>query len=1129
MANLCTGMKNGKNRKNRDHWKHLKKLKSDNFNTTKALLVPMIWVILSMMAPATASAQRQAYFVDGFHGGIWGHFPYTYSSFIAAEMKKHPDWKVNLEIEPVTWDSIQGLDPEGYRYIQQQLADTAVTAAMEYVNPAYGQPYMFNISGESIIRQFEYGMQSLRIHFPNIRFRTYSSEEPCFSSALPGILKAFGFRYASLKNPNTCWGGYTAAHGGALLNWVGPDGSAILTVPRYSTEKLEPGSTWQTNAWRNSPDYIQDAWDGGIMHPVGMTLQDAGWRHGPWLGSADVKTETTPNLRRTGKGKAMGKDPAALAAGNSIYTTWRNYFNLMTTDNKNHPAQLENWHLSQEDIHVSLVWGGQILQRVAQAVRQTENSLIQTETLAALNHRFDGTPWPGASLDKAWKNLLLSQHHDTWIVPYNKKHGITWQQQVNRWTDTALGICDSIENIAAPNQTDRRNKQGTKNYPESYGKNKGIKYLRVYNGTGRPRKTLVEYTYKARGQAAQNNSWLDASPILLDPGGRQVDYQVVITTTKPTKKSPSVPADLQFSKTLYFEASVPALGYATYQLLKPEARPETLKALRKKRGSRRGPRLKKSAEKNIITQLKDGTFQLETDLYRMQVDPEKGGVITSLLLKENTDRIINRNGGPLNTKDNTHEFVKTPKAGPDSRPGLGLAAESIPESNPDSGLSQARGINELRGYFYNEQVFHSSCAHPATVTVIANGPLYAALRIQGQIGSQPFTQTIRVSKMDPLIRTALTIDWRQNHSSPLGIGHYSQKKGFRSEDPHKAFYDSRYKLLTLFPVDITGGALYKDAPFDIYQSKLKNTFYDSWDSIKNDVLLHWVDIQDQDKDYGFALFSDATTSYAHGDHLPLGLTTQYIGKGLFGADYTVDGSTTLKYAFMPHARDWSTQVTNAAEDYNKPLIVKALDGGINNAMNNAMDEGSGVAKEIGMDAGLNETLKATAVWPSSRSFLTLDAAAGWQVSAFKLVQSEAADQAPDKTGSYMLRLFNATGDDQPHWIRLEEPWAKDSKAYANHQHKQSDKTRDKTSDKIKDKARNKTKNNAKNKASDSNITSSIPGARPGIRQPFVERVDLNGKSIERIPVQLDGNGCQRFQLSIPPLGFCTLTITYSNK
>ena len=123
------------------------------------------------------------------------------------------------------------------------MADQSVAGRIEFVNPAYGQSYLWNISGETMIQQLDRGMQKIREHFPNAAFDTYSSEETCFTSALPGILNSFGFRYAVLKNPNTCWGGYTRAFGGELVNWIGPDGTSILAVPRYKMESMHRDST----------------------------------------------------------------------------------------------------------------------------------------------------------------------------------------------------------------------------------------------------------------------------------------------------------------------------------------------------------------------------------------------------------------------------------------------------------------------------------------------------------------------------------------------------------------------------------------------------------------------------------------------------------------------------------------------------------------------------------------------------------------------------------------------------------------------------------------------------------------------------------------------------------------------
>lgn len=237
----------------------------------------------SLLAWPVGVMAQKAWFADGYHGGIYGHYPPSFTQFMLDALQQHPDWKLNLEIEPKTWDFARTNTPEAYRAFKSFVTAQGPNRRIEFVNPAYGQSYLWNISGESVVQQLERGLRKLHEHFPNAEVSTYCSEEPCFTSALPGILKSFGFKHAVLKNPNTCWGGYTRAHGGELVNWVGPDGTAILTVPRYQVEALKAGSVWETTAAFNLPSYIQAAPEFGIEHPVGMCLQDAGWRFGPWL------------------------------------------------------------------------------------------------------------------------------------------------------------------------------------------------------------------------------------------------------------------------------------------------------------------------------------------------------------------------------------------------------------------------------------------------------------------------------------------------------------------------------------------------------------------------------------------------------------------------------------------------------------------------------------------------------------------------------------------------------------------------------------------------------------------------------------------------------------------------------
>jgi alpha-mannosidase len=142
------------------------------------------------------------------------------------------------------------------------------------------------------------------------------------------------------------------------------------------------------------------------------------------------------------------------------------------------------------------------------------------------------------------------------------------------------------------------------------------------------------------------------------------------------------------------------------------------------------------------------------------------------------------------------------------------------------------------------------------------------------------------------------------------------------DNPTKAFYDDRNKLLAYFPLNLKGQKVYKNAPFDVTESRLDNTFFTRWDSIKNNVILNWVDVTDKDDQYGMALFTDHTTSYAHGEDFPLALNIQYSGMGLWGRDHQINGPTTIHYALVPHAGKWDKAGIEAENaNWNEPLMA----------------------------------------------------------------------------------------------------------------------------------------------------------------------------------------------------------------
>jgi alpha-mannosidase len=796
------------------------------------------------------SGQERAWFVDGYHGGIYGHYPPSFTQFIVDSMQANPGWKLNLEIEPATWDFVSTNTPDAYAAFKQLAADQSVSGRIEFINPAYAQSYLWDISGESIIQQFARGMEKIRAHFPNAQFATYSCEEPCFTSALPGVLKSFGFKYAVLKNPDTCWGGYTRAFGGELVNWIGPDGTAIPTVPRYAMESLKTNSTWETIASYSTPEFVQAAFQAGIRHPVGMCIQDAGWQNGPWL-----------------KHDGHVYDPTE-------FTTWRNYFENVAVQK---PA--EDWPFSQEDVQVSLVWGAQVLQRIAQEVRRAENHVVTAEKMATLAGVYQHAAWPGASLDEAWRTIMLSQHHDCWIVPYNVRGTNTWADKVAGWTDNTIQRSDEIIRQSAASLAGASNS----NAPFQ---------LRVFNTLGVARTDVACVTLP--------ENWR-GEPLVRDSAGQAVPSQVM--SSEPGAEE------------LIFLAPVPALGYATFKLESAE---------------------KRAGQRPLAFVAGDGSTVLENGLYRLELDPVQGGTIRSLILKEQGNR----------------QWVEA---------------------------AGAHRFNELRGFFFAAGKFLSTADHPARIEVIENGPVRVRVRIHGQIDSNEVTQIITLVQGRRRIDFSARIDWQGNP----GIGeNFEQSGGYQPAHDHKAFYDDRYKLLALFPVNLSEQQIYKNAPFDVTQSRLADTFFNTWSDIKNNVLLNWVDVFDPTNRIGLALLSDHTTSYVHGTNCPLGLTLQYSGIGLWGHDYSLRGPTEVNYALVPHMGDWEQAALWAEDDgWNEPLHTEFCK---------------------------SETAPAVA----SRSLLSFDRD-GWEVPSMRL-----------ENGKVYIRLFNASGEAAQRNLTYDGPVAK---------------------------------------------------------------------------------------------------------
>ena len=627
-------------------------------------------------------------------------------------------------------------------------------------------------------------------NFPDAKIQTYACEEPAWTSAMPQILKSLGYSYAVLKNPLTQWGGYSVGKDCEVVNWVGPDGSSIPAVPRYVGE-LANGNCWNTQAVFNKPLYLENARKAGIKHPVGMCFQDAGWIHGP-------------------HGTAVP----------SIFRTWHEYFENVAVK-----PPYPDWNFSQENIRVSLMWGSQILQRVAQNVREAENKILVTEKLSTMAALGAGAQWQADDLDDAWRTLLLSQHHDCWIVPYNKHPAGNWELQVaNVWIPNTDAKCNAILNDAL---------QKLSTGAEA---NTGGRYVRVFNPVSVARDDVASIDLPANWDASYAN--------VFDEDQTKVPCQVTETTPRQ----------------LLFLAAVPSLGYSTYRISPSQSATKTLGA-------------------RAMNQ-PDGKVALETDLYKIVMDPVKGGAISSLYDKS-------------------------------------LKREFVDSANP-------RCFNEYRGYFTNTASWASSSGTNATLRIVENGPVRVTVTASGKIADQPFVSTITAVQGQKRLDMTVHIDW----TGDPRIGEAWNGSSVMLS-PTKPCYDDRYKLQAVFPCALQGPVvLNKNAAFDVCKSANTDTFFERWDSIKHNIIVNWADINDAAGAYGFALMTDHTTSYAFGPSDPLGLVLSYIEPyGLWDKHYMVSGPSEIHYSIIPHAGAWDqAHLWSENSKWSEPLLARVMTG-----------------------------------------------------------------------------------------------------------------------------------------------------------------------------------------------------------
>ena len=344
-----------------------------------------------------------------------------------------------------------------------------------------------------------------------------------------------------------------------------------------------------------------------------------------------------------------------------------------------------------------------------------------------------------------------------------------------------------------------------------------------------------------------------------DPGYRSEPSRIVSLDADGRRFATQVVAsDTPGQSMLLVRASLPPMGYATVEL-RDDA---------------------ETTESPVTTKIADDAVVMESDRYRIEFDPAKGGTIRSLVAKSLGGR----------------EFVDT---------------------------AHERRFNELRGHFYRQGRLplergpagrgphrrkrpaarhrrgrRHDCRSPVCAACLdhagfAGDRLLGADRLARQRRASANSRTgtaLRTVAGQPTT-TASNCSSCSRPTSPI-------RRSRRTRHSTCARVGSRTRSTT----------------------RGKN--------IKNNVILDWVDVTDGSGDHGLALFSDHTTSYTHGSEFPLGLTLQYAGKGLWARDYRVDGPTEVRYALVPHTGRWdAADIPAIAASWQEPPLGVVSRGG----------------------------------------------------------------------------------------------------------------------------------------------------------------------------------------------------------
>ena len=515
---------------------------------------------------------------------------------------------------PALFDWLETHQPELFRAVV-----AAVKAGSWSIDAGlWVEPELNTLGGESLARQILYGQRYTRSRFGAVSAIAWLPDSFGFSWQLPQLLKLGGVEYFATQKLR--WNEATTfPHG--LFWWQGLDGTRIcsLTLPPIGSDVDAVQMATHSAAWEAQTGQTEMLWLPGMGDHGGGPTRDMLERSRRWAASPffprlgfDSPLAHLQRLRagiepadQSGNGaNAGGEAPATsncVGDQEDIPPVPRPYGNDDGLPVWNDELYLE-LHRGCYTVHADQKWYN----------RRCEDALREAELYGAIAQMLGTFPYPHATLETAWKQVLFNQFHDilpgTAIPEVFETANVDWQAAY----DAAKTLRRQALEAIAPH------------LPTSPPPHPDALPVYLFNSLNWEHTALIEIAFA--DLPTEFSQWRVVDPAT----GQEIPTQVSQDCDRADIAPGQLPTPPTESSYLVFQATVPSVGWRLYWLI-PEP-PE-----------------------NSKFKIQNSKFCLENEWLRAEVDPATGE-LRSLVEKGTQQNVVRSPANQLQAFEDAGQY-----------------------------------------------------------------------------------------------------------------------------------------------------------------------------------------------------------------------------------------------------------------------------------------------------------------------------------------------------------------------------------------------------------------------------------------------------------------------------------------